>query len=650
MKRKKNLAERNRTPLVSQSFIVTFFRNLTDAVYKAFASSMIGSFFTGSDETEALIEDSVTATSVNKSASRFSASNFRYNLSSAVENSGIARLYTAFIRMLLSKSLRVYGVFFMSFGGYGIISYLIKKYAIKTEEDLLKNIIIFGFMLFGGFLLLFSDKKLSEAVKEGKLSGLILFKLFGLREVAVYNEGETDRRAMGAFTLGMVCGLLTLITEPENILLPLVGLIFLFLVLYSPESGLLAAVIGLPFLSTMVLVAIIIAVTVSYFLKLIRGKRNFTLKASGVTALLFLLSLFFSGITSTGGSAGFETMVVSLCFAWGFFLSSNLIRSRNLVRSAFRCFMISGSVVAFIGVIEYLLGYAPKKWLDPVMFSDITGRVVSTFENPNVLGEFLITLLPLFILLPVLSRKVWKKNGSFLLLAVAFACLYFTWSRGAWICAVFSIVLFAMLSSKKSFSAMVWLLLLTPIGVSLISSTEFWHRLTSIGNLADSSTSYRVFIWRAVFNMISDFFGSGIGIGGEAFSKVYIGYSFAGIETAPHSHSLYLQLLVEGGILHLLFFCATVFFVLQECISKASKSANKRARYLVFASACGIVAFLVMGLFDYTFYNFRIQLFFWLFCGFSIAAARNSPQTQVETGVSQQSVYYGSAGRFEELI
>ena len=650
MKHKKSTSEKSRTSFVSQSLIVTFFRSITDAVYKAFSSSMIGSFFIGADRAEALLEDSVSATTIKKASSKFAASNLRYLFSTAVENSAVVRLYTAFIRMLLSKAVRVYGVFLMSFGGYGIISYLVKKYAIKAEEDLFKYILIFGFMIFAGLLLLFSDKKISEALKEGSLTGLIMFKLLGLREVAVYTEGETDKRLMGSFTLGMVCGLFTLLTEPEFILLSLVGLVFLFLVIYSPESGLLTAIIGLPFLPTMILVGIILSVTVSYFFKLIRGKRNFSLGGSGVAALLFSTSLFFCGLKGTGGITGFETMLVSLCFTWGFFLSSNLICSSNLVRSAFRCFMISGSLVAFIGVAQYMLGLAPKKWLDTEMFSGITGRVVSTFENPNVLGEYLIMVLPLFLLLPILSRRLSKKNGSYILLAALLACLYFTWSRGAWICAVASVILFALLGSKKSFSLIAWLLLLTPIGVTFISNTEFWHRLSSIGNLADSSTSYRVYIWRSVLRMIGDFFGSGIGIGQEAFSKVYIGYSYAGIETAPHSHSLYLQLFVEGGIWHIVSFCATAFFILQECISRASKSSDKRARNLIFAASCGIIAFLGMGLFDYTFYNFRIQLFFWLFCGFSVATAKNAPQSQVETGVSQQSVYYGAAGRFEELI
>ena len=48
--------------------------------------------------------------------------------------------------------------------------------------------------------------------------------------------------------------------------------------------------------------------------------------------------------------------------------------------------------------------------------------------------------------------------------------------------------------------------------------------------------------------MLANTFYFGIGIGEGAFAEVYPFYALSGIETAPHSHSLYLQILTELGI------------------------------------------------------------------------------------------------------
>ena len=57
--------------------------------------------------------------------------------------------------------------------------------------------------------------------------------------------------------------------------------------------------------------------------------------------------------------------------------------------------------------------------------------------------------------------------------------------------------------------------------------------------------------------MLEDIGLYGIGIGEGAFAKLYPVYALSGIEAAPHSHNLYLQIAVETG-----FFSLFVFLVL----------------------------------------------------------------------------------------
>ncbi len=82
--------------------------------------------------------------------------------------------------------------------------------------------------------------------------------------------------------------------------------------------------------------------------------------------------------------------------------------------------------------------------------------------------------------------------------------------------------------------------------------------------MSDSSTSYSVYIWRAVVRMISDNPYSGIGIGEGAWDRMYPMYSYIGVEAAPHSHNLYLQIWLELGVFGLIFFIVFLFLLYQS--------------------------------------------------------------------------------------
>ena len=61
---------------------------------------------------------------------------------------------------------------------------------------------------------------------------------------------------------------------------------------------------------------------------------------------------------------------------------------------------------------------------------------------------------------------------------------------------------------------------------SVVLPKTITDRIMSIGNMGDSSTSYRVYIWYGTINMLKDFWITGIGIGESAFRGVYPIYSF----------------------------------------------------------------------------------------------------------------------------
>ena len=134
-------------------------------------------------------------------------------------------------------------------------------------------------------------------------------------------------------------------------------------------------------------------------------------------------------------------------------------------------------------------------------------------------------------------------------------------------------------------------------------------RLLSVGNMGDSSTSYRVFIWLGSLKMLRDFWLGGIGLGESAFRSVYPIYSFDAI-VAPHSHNLYLQLVVESGISALLVFLAAIVLYMKKLINTIKVSRKAGLYSITFISA--VAGFLIQSMFDYTFYNYRVMGMFFM--------------------------------------
>jgi O-antigen ligase len=195
-----------------------------------------------------------------------------------------------------------------------------------------------------------------------------------------------------------------------------------------------------------------------------------------------------------------------------------------------------------LGLLQYLLSDLGARYLDLSLFADLGGRVFSTMQNPNMLAEYLILLLPLLFALVAMPGRPLRSFGMLLATGVVVCCLILTWSRGAWLGVLIGGLLLLLLMGHRSLSYL--LLSALPVAAGLHYLPEkMLRRFGSIGSAADSSIRYRVYLWDGVGNMLRDHWFAGVGVGESAFCEVYSQYALPGIATAMHSHNLYLQLL-----------------------------------------------------------------------------------------------------------
>ncbi|MDR2530011.1 MAG: O-antigen ligase family protein, partial [Oscillospiraceae bacterium] len=284
---------------------------------------------------------------------------------------------------------------------------------------------------------------------------------------------------------------------------------------------------------------------------------------------------------------------------------------------------LSAVAVSLYGVYQYVSGASgASAWVDSTMFTGISTRVYSTLENPNVLAGYLLLATPFVFALAItgegqLTRIFYALCGAILLL-----CMVLTYARGGWLGLIVAAAVMLVFIDRR-------FILVGAVGLValyFLTPQVILDRFLSIGDLSDGSTSYRLTIWLGTLSMLRDYWYSGIGPGVAAFNQVYPLYSY-NTAVAQHSHNLFLQIMCDSGIVGLLTFSAllfTAFRLIAGTIRRLNVTHARRPAsfYYLAAGAASLSGFLVQGMADYSFYNYRVTFVFWAILGIVAAACR----------------------------
>ena len=379
------------------------------------------------------------------------------------------------------------------------------------------------------------------------------------------------------------------------------------------------AIFAAPFVPTFACLALVGIAFISYVIyRLFVADEKISIDSFSFLLILLLVIFGVCAVTSLAPAASVKIYMVYLPFIAFVFLTIRALDTKDKVKTAVTVFVTAGLLVSLYGIYQQFFGdNLGHAWLDDEMFEDITVRVYSTLENPNVLGEYLLLVLPLSAAMIWSCKKLISKLYFSGVFCAAALCMIFTQSRGCWLGLILSAAVFAVLVDKRLVFAGIIVLLCLPF----VLPQSIIARFTSIGNLSDSSSSYRLYIWLGTIAMLKDFWLYGIGLGSTAYNQVYPFYSYSGI-IAPHAHNLYLQIMCETGISGLVVFCLFIIVTLKKMFT--GYLADKKGMYGIICAAviAGLFGFLLQGMFDYVWYNYRVFLMFWIFIGMGIASGR----------------------------
>lgn len=544
-----------------------------------------------------------------------------------LESSVTVSLTTSAIERLCSFPVQYYGNFGLFFGVYTIVIYCVRYFIPWLDAPSTSHLWTGIIVAVSSVPLLFSRINLANSVKNSVFGRAIFKSTLGFSDEAFDNKKNTSR-GKGNLMLffGLLAGISTLVIHPLFIICAILAVIVITLIAVTPEIGVLITIASLPFLSltsipTICLGGMVLTTTFFYLIKLIRGKRIFKLEIVDFMILLFGGLILLSSTYSAGGTSSVLSASLTVILLLGYFLLVNLMRTELWIKRCIIALVSSASIVALIGIFEFVFGAENSAWLDQSFHGIIKTRVVSLLENPNMLALFLVMAFPFLIALSVRARA---KNEKFLLnmlIALFLVCIVFTWSRAAWLATVLGLILFAMLYTKKSFRIFGAALLMLPI-MPIVLPTSVIDRFLSISNLTDSSIAYRIYTWKGTFSAIKDYFFCGIGYGDSAFQTVYPKYAYSGIETTPHSHSLVLQILLCMGIVGLVVFAVAIFLSIQKSLEYIKTENNVKSSIYVIAVIVSLISALIIGAFDYIWYNPRIFYLFWIIAAIGGAYVR----------------------------
>jgi O-antigen ligase len=380
-----------------------------------------------------------------------------------------------------------------------------------------------------------------------------------------------------------------------------------------------------PIAPTMVTLALVLMAAVSMIITFGTDKnRRLTFSPMNKWVYFYALIYMITTLTSVTFKESLMGGLLTTAFILFAIILQNAITTRKQVDTLIYLLVAAGFVISVYGFLQVITGVeSTKDWIDEDTFSAITLRVYSTLDNPNVLAEYLLLIIPIGVASIFTSKTGTGKTMSVIATGAMVLCMILTYSRGGWLGLVFSAAIFLVLLDRR----FIVLGVLGLIALMFVLPDSILARFQSITDMSDSSTSYRIYIWMATINMLKDYWFCGIGTGISAYKAVYPKYSFNAV-SAPHSHNLYLQIMCESGICGIVVFLGLLCSFFRQTASALSRNKDKNTRIQLIAVISGMAGFLLQAMTDYSFYNYRVTLMFWIIIALGVLLTRSWEDTK----------------------
>lgn len=600
-----------------ESVILRFFRFLTDFFYHTVGVGIFGRIFSSYDR----VNDRFSTCAVGRlgTGSGKLRRTVRQNIALAMENNAVMRALLRFREKIFLCGLRTIGLFFLVLGAYSSIVYWLTRFVWQTAAVSRFNFVCGIVAAALGILLLFSDLSLGYAIQNGIFCTNCLMRAFDLPDEALKQiPREGTQYYVVAVPLGMLLGTASALLDPLFILLVILWVILIFLELSVPEAGVLILFFFVPFAGfsssfEVLISASVLLPLVGYLVKIVRGNRSFHMEVQDLPLLLLLVFFFFSFISFSEKSTFSGALRLALLVAV-YFLVANVLATPGWI---FRCrvaLVISGSVSAVIGILQFILALAGNETFG--------GAVCAGFLDATSFSYFLLLAYPMALYTLADCHRRYRLLALCAVLMIA-AGTALSGVPSAMIAVALMSVVFLLLYERRSLFALLcgggvlsvlYTVLPAPFRASLARvCTE--RSAESVSHLFAGESTCGIGVGSGFSRFL---FGLGQG-GAEAFSRLFA--PDHALITAQNT-TFFAYLLCEHGFFAVAFFCLFLFFLLQNSFSVFSYERQGRKRLSAISGVCFVLGILVSAFFRYVWYDPAAMVLFFAVSGLLAAQLR----------------------------
>lgn len=366
------------------------------------------------------------------------------------------------------------------------------------------------------------------------------------------------------------------------------------IILYKPYLGIVFVIVSIPFEGSILFnyisiypleVILTILFFVCIFKHIVSTENCFRNTKLIYYYFPFMLCVLLSSFKFMELSLTIKEIVRWLELIVIYFLTINLVNDHKKMRMILYSMVLAAVVVSIWGIINYLGGAVT-----------IDGRqgASSFFGHPNALAGYVNLIIPVLFGMLMMCTLLWERITLGCSLVLMIATWFLTFSKSGWLSLIITLLLVSFLAKARKRIAFLLIILTVSFAIVFLSSNvrdDFVNRLET----TYKTIEYRMTSYPIGFNMVRDSFFFGIGVGNYPL----LIKEFADASKMPHLiktnlHNLYLQVLVEVGILGI---CAFLFWltVIIKYLVSALKSLEKSKQYDLFVGLMGGVIVFLFG-------------------------------------------------------
>jgi uncharacterized membrane protein YhaH (DUF805 family) len=335
-------------------------------------------------------------------------------------------------------------------------------------------------------------------------------------------------------------------------------------------------------------------------------------------------------------------------FVYGYMLSR--LDGRDWVRTAaLRAVFASAIIVLVFGVLQYLLlpndalrhvGYTRENGVLPAFFIDDKPdleRIMSTQRDPNSLGSYILIVIGL-------AGALWAKRKQYRMLTqgiltLSVLCLWYTFSRSAWIGAVITLLTLAVLGAGKYRlsphrlkQAGIAAAILLTLGLGTLYAAKDTYFVQNVVFHADESTTLedpnelRVRFYQESLDEIADNpLGYGPGTAGLASIR-------NDVQGTRLNENYYLQIATEVGLIGLALFVAIL-----AVTARRLHALCKKGDWLAIGLLASFAGLAFTNLLVHIWATEAVAYTWWALAGLLLGTmtprSKNTPQTPKRTRI-----------------